>query len=201
MKREGVKNLLFFRKMVFMSKYVKKAEQIKIIKRANRRLKELRAQGFADTEAYKKAAFFVSMAEGKERKSLSTKGTVKDLKERYSVAKSILADSELSVSYQKEQKYHMELMSPKIEKALGTTLSSGNRTSLFNMLNSDDFKKVSELFGSDQVLTAIKESVEEPDTSVAAIRRRLKKFLDSPKTDRAYIEDLEDILNNKKKED
>ena len=184
-----------------MSKYVKKAEQIKNIKRANRRLKELRAQGFADTEAYKKAAYFVSMAEGSERKSLSTKGTVKDLKERYSVAKSILADPELSVSYQKEQKYQMEQMSPKIEKALGTTLSSGNRTSLFNMLNSDDFKKASELFGSDQVLTAIKESVEESDTSVAAIRRRLKKFLDSPKTDRAYIEDLEDILNNKKKED
>ena len=41
-----------------MSKYVKKAEQIKIIKRANRRLKELRAQGFAGTEAYKKAAYF-----------------------------------------------------------------------------------------------------------------------------------------------
>ena len=92
-------------------------------------------------------------------------------------------------------------MSPKIEKALGTTLSSGNRTSLFNMLNSDDFKKLSELFGSDQVLAAIKESVEKHDTSVAAIRRRLKNFLDSPKTDRAYIEDLEDILNNKKKED
>ena len=184
-----------------MSKYVKKAEQIKIIKRANRRLKELRAQGFAGTEAYKKAAYFVSMAEGKDRKSLSTKGTVKDLKERYSVAKSILADSELSVSYQKEQKYQMEQMSPKIEKALGTTLSSGNRTSLFNMLNSDDFKKASELFGSDQVLIAIKESVKRPDTSVAAIRRRLKTFLDSPKTDRAYIEDLEDILNNKKKED
>ena len=36
-----------------MSKYVKKAEQIKIIKRANRRLKELRAQGFAGTEVYK----------------------------------------------------------------------------------------------------------------------------------------------------
>ena len=126
---------------------------------------------------------------------------MKDLKERYSVAKSILADPELSVSYQKEQKYQMEQMSPKVEKALGTTLTSGNRTSLFNMLNSDDFKKASELFGSDQVLTAIKESVEDPDTSVAAIRRRLKKFLDSPKTDRAYIEDFEDILNNKKKED
>ena len=184
-----------------MSKYVKKSEQIKIIKRANRRLKELRAQGFSGTEAYKKAAYFVSMAEGKEKKSLSTKGTVKELKERYSVAKSILADPELTVKYQKEQKYQMEQMSPKIEKALGTTLTSGNRTSLFNMLNSDDFKKVSELFGSDQVLTSIKESVEDHDTNVDAIRRRLKKFLNSSKTDRAYIEDLEDILNNKKKED
>lgn len=201
MKREGVKTFSFLERRCFMSKYVKKAEQIKIIKRANRRLKELRSQGFADTEVYKKTAYFVSMAEGKVRKSLSTKGTVKDLKERYSVAKSILADPELSVSYQKEQKYQMEQLSPKIEKALGTTLSSGNRTSLFNMLNSEDFKKVSELFGSDQVLTAVKECVEEPDTSVTAIRKRLKKFLDSPKTDRAYIEDLEDILNNKKKED
>src|SRR5574344_71548 len=184
-----------------MSKYVKKAEQIKILKRANRRLKELRAQGFAGTEAYKKAAYFVSMAEGKERKSLSTKGTVKDLKEIYSVAKSILADPELSVSYQKEQKYQMKQMSPKIEKALGTKLSSGNRTSLFNMLNSDDFKKASELFGSDQVLTAIKESINDHDTSIPSIRKRLKKFLKSPKTDHAYIEDMEDILNNKKKED
>lgn len=176
---------------------VRKAEMLKTINAANRKLQALRHENFIYSAEYKTALNAIQNLRGespfKKKQFLtipgSSKKTVKELKQSYQLAKQIKKNKNLSV-----RKIQKDIASKRMQTFGKKGITVKNQQVLFDILNSDEFKKIKELsFDSNQMLQIIKEKMKTANSSTDIISS-LKKFLTDNRTDKQYFEDLQNLF-------
>lgn len=176
--------------------YVKKAEMIKTIKSANRKMQRIRKAGYTKSEDYGRAQAEISKTWGEnpnrpKHKNLAYKGkTVKDLKSQYRAAQQIMKTKELNVGYVKKIIKSKRIQTMIHEHNLPPTVA-GSRA-LISLLSSDDFKKLKESSRYDEGKEAVYEAIrsgKKPEDVQNNITDLMKNHQDA-----FYFEDILKIL-------
>jgi hypothetical protein len=118
-------------------------------------------------------------------------GTVKDLKAAYKAARSIMNESLTRVGVVKKQIRTKRNTTFKTEKGITDTSKA-----FYNFLNSDAFKHMSEVAGSDQILSMAQEA-RASGTKWGTIKNRIDKYMKN-QPDNYYIEDIREAITGKK---
>lgn len=174
-----------------------KKEMRKKIVAANKRLQRLARAHFTKSDAYTEARADIARVENvspfeRPRTTLSTDSrmTKKELERRYRVAAKILKQEELTVRGVKKQINDKRIKT--FEKEKGIVIREKQK--FFDILKSDGFKKLSEIFGSTQILDNVREAYNKgskPDTIV----QRMVNYLKS-NPDEYYVDELEDAMTD-----
>ena len=176
--------------------YVKKAEMIKTIKSANRKMQRIRAAGYTKSQDYGRAQAEISKTWGEnpnrpKHKNLAYKGrTVKELKSQYRAAQQILKTKELNVGYIKKIIKSKRVQTLIHEHDLPPSVA-GSRA-LINLLSSNDFKKMKETGRYSEGVEAVYEAIrsgKKPEDVQNNISDLMKNHQDA-----FYFEDILKIL-------
>ena len=176
--------------------YVKKAEMIKTIQSANRKMQRIRKAGYTKSEDYGRAQAEISKTwdENPNRpkhKNLAYKGrTVKDLKSQYRAARQIMKTKEFNVGYIEKLIKSKSVQTLIHEHGLPPTVA-GNRA-LITLLSSDDFKKMKETERYSKGVEAVYEAIRS-GKKLGDVQNNITDLMKNHQ-DAFYFEDILKIL-------
>jgi len=178
--------------------YTSKQKMLAAIHSANSRLYRVRHSGYTKGQKYLENISDIAKIAGVSPlsktapKTIKKRGTMKELKSSYELAKRILKQPEMTV---KGIKTEMETKRVKtFAENMGVKLTKKNKRSFYNLLNSPEFSQLSEKFGSDVLLSTIVEN--KGKKSFTSIQETLENYMkDGSGKDRYYIEDLENVIS------
>ena len=171
-----------------------KHQMLKAIYAANKRIQRLEKAGFTKGDAYSKARAQIAKSRGEspfhmKHSKLSQTG---DLKAAYKAAQNILKESGTRVGVVKQRIHIKRNKTFQEEKGITDTSKA-----FYNFLNSDAFKHMSEVVGSDQVLRIASEA-RDSGAKWGTIKNRIDKYM-KQQPDKYYIEDIQAAITGEKK--
>lgn len=169
-----------------------KHQMLKAIYAANKRIQRLEKAGFTKGDAYSKARAQIAKSRGEspfhmKHSKLSQTG---DLKAAYKAAQNILKESGTRVGVVKQRINVKRKQTFQNEKGVADTSKA-----FFDLLNSDAFKHMGEVIGSDQLLRMVQEQ-RDKGTKWKDINKRLELYARTQPDNYYLNENIRDAINN-----
>jgi len=179
--------------------YVSKAEMIRTIQSANKRMQRLRSAGFTKGDAYYLAQKGIAQVRGEnpfhpKHVSLSISGTRAEMKTSYKEAKKIMENKQLSVRHIKNTVEYKRAETFSREYGVDVTKS------LYSLLSSDALSNAiaQHIISSDEAVRIYKEMRSNRD-STADLDVRLQAYLLHPVNNTFTNEDAMDAIRGTRK--